>query len=379
MHKAPCPIFARFFRGKGGKPRTQSVLTSPTLHRRSTIMFSVTISRRNLAPLILPLAFFAAALPAISQKKSTLEKPLAGPRATPLRISVLYIAPDTSSQKVDRVQIGREMVVAEKSGPWLRVYANTDIEELNTKDTPIFNTSDTPPPVSGWMEAKGVVIEDTPNGDQIVMGAAANQEALASDPRGPANAATSARLLYRRLVEMFPNSPLVPKAAWRAADVLWQIQKADAATRSSAKERDPYMRDQMDEDELKKLIKLYPHTRQAALAAFELIDNKLCGDWQGQPKCPEKEAEYYEKYAAEFQDGPRTAQALYLAVYRLAVLNDMYKSDGSDKKADEAHNHARDIAKRLADKFPQSDYAWRAGTLIFKMDQGVPVYGIDLE
>jgi hypothetical protein len=342
-------------------------------------MFSVTTSRRLIAANALALAFLAAAAPAFPQKKSNLEKPMAGPRATPLRVTILYVAPDPSSQKVDRIQIGREMVVAEKSGPWLRVYANTDIEEVRGKDAPIFDTNDTPPPVSGWMESKGVVIESTPNGDQVLMGEAANQESLASDPRGPANAATSARLIYRRLVEMFPNSPLAPEAAWRAADDLWQIQKADASTRSSAKERDPYMRDQMDEDELKKILKLYPHTRQADLAAFELIDNKLCGDWQGQPKCPEKESEYYEKYAAEFPDGPRTAQALYQAVYRLAVLNDMYKSDGSDKKADEAHNHAKELAGRLRDKFPQSDYTWRAGTLVFKMDQGVPVYGIDLQ
>ena len=209
------------------------------------------------------------------------------------------------------------------------------------------------------------------------MGEAANQESLASDPRGPANAAKSARLLYRRLVEMFPSSPLVPEAAWRAADDLWQIQKADAAGRSSAKERDPYMRDQMDEDELKKVVKLNPHTRQADLAAFELIDNKLCGDWQGSPKCPEKESEIYEKYAAEFPDGARTAQALYQAVYRQAVLTDMYASDGNDKKSDEAHNHAKDLTARLRDKFPQSDFTWRAGALVFKLDQRVPVYGID--
>ena len=82
------------------------------------------------------------------------------------------------------------------------------------------------------------MIETTPNGDQILMGEAANQESLASDPRGPANAARSARLLYKRLVEMFPNSPLVPEASWRAADDLWQIEKADASTRSSSKERD---------------------------------------------------------------------------------------------------------------------------------------------
>ena len=73
-----------------------------------------------------------------------------------------------------------------------------------------------------------MVVETTPNGDQVLMGEAANEEALASDPRGPANAAQTARLLYRRVVEMFPDSPLAPEAAWRAADILWQIQKADA-------------------------------------------------------------------------------------------------------------------------------------------------------
>jgi len=211
------------------------------------------------------------------------------------------------------------------------------------------------------------------------MGEAANQESLASDPRGPANAAQSARLLYRRLVEMFPNSPLVPDAAWRAADILWQLQKADASSRPSAKEKDPYLRDQMDEDELTKVVKFYPHTRSADLAAFELIDNKLCGDWQGSSKCPEKESEYYEKYAAENPDGPRTAQALYQAVYRQAVLADMYTADNNDKKAGEAHNHAKELTARLKDHFPQSDYTWRAGALVYKLDEGVPVYGIDRE
>jgi hypothetical protein len=319
-------------------------------------------------------------VPGLAQKKpKELEKPMAGPRAAALRITELYVAPDLTSQKVERVQIGREMVVAEKSGPWMRVYANTDIQELNEKDRPVFDTNDNPPPVSGWLQAKGIVLETTVNGDQILMGEAANQEALASDPRGPANAAQSARLLYRRVVEMFPNSPLVPEAAWRAADDLWQIQKADAASRHSAKERDPYMHDLMDEDELKKVVKLYPNTRQANLAAFDLIDNKLCGDWQGSPKCPTQESEVYEKYAAEFPDGPRTAQALYQAVYRQAVLTDMYHADGSDKKSDEAHNRAKELVERLRAKFPQSDYTFRAGALVYKLDQGVPVYGIDME
>src|ERR1017187_2668100 len=315
-------------------------------------------SRLNL---LLALALVCAVLPVPAQKKPRQpEKPMAGPRATALRITWIYISPDFASQKLDRAQIGREMVMAEKSGPWMRVYANTDTVEARQKDAPLFGTDETPPPVSGWIEAKGIVTENTSNGDQILMGEAANQESLGSDPRGPANAAQSARLLYRRLVEMFPNSPLVPDAAWRAADILWQLQKADASTRPSAKEKDPYMRDQMDEDELKKVVKFYPHTRPGDLAAFELIENKLCGDWQGLPKCPEKESEYYEKYAAEDPDGRRPAQALYQAVYRQAVLTDMYAADHNEKKTNAAHDHAKELAARLKEHFAQSDFTWRA-------------------
>jgi hypothetical protein len=316
---------------------------------------------------------------AAQKKKDNLQKPVAGPRATALRVTWLYVSGDLGAQKVGRVQIGREMVVAESSSNWLRVFANTDIEEEHSSDAPIYDTTEVPPPISGWIQAKGVVIENTPNGDQILMGAAADQEALASDPRGPVNAARTAHLLYRRLVEMFPNSSLAAEAAWRAADILWQIQKADAATRPSAKEQAPYMREQMDEDGLKKVIKFYPGTRAADFAAFELLDNKLCGDWQGQEKCPEKESEIYEKYAAEHPDGPRTPQALYLAVYRQAVLTDMYSSDNNDKKSDAAHNRARELAAKLREKFPQADYTARASMLVFKLDQGIAVYGVDKE
>jgi hypothetical protein len=331
---------------------------------------------------VLCLAMTSAALVcapgAYGAKGPQLVKPMAGPRGTVLRITWLYISPDTSSQKVDRVQIGREMVIADKSAGWMRVYANTDMEEMHTRDTPMFSDDATiTPPVSGWIESKGVVDEDTPNGDQILMGAAATQESLASDPRGPVNAAGSARLLYRRLAEMFPKSPLAGEAAWRAADIQWQMQKADASTRPSAQERDPYLREQLDDTELKKVIKYYPNSHWADLAAYDLIDNQLCGDWQGAEKCPEKESELYEKYADQHSDGPRTAQALYEAAYRQAVLTNMYATDGDKGKSDKAKERATELAADLKAKFPQSDYTWRAGLLVYKLDEGVPVYGID--
>ena len=329
--------------------------------------------------LISCLALACAAVPASADKKPQQQvKPMAGPRATALRVTMLYITPSTNAQKVDKLQIGREIVVAEKSGAWMRVYNNTDIEEQHSdKDEPWVGGDAATPPISGWIEAKGVVEETMPNGDQILMGAAANQEAEASNPRGAANAAQSARLLYRRLVEMFPNSPLVPDAMWRAADIQWQIERSDSQSLPSAHEKDPEYRQQMEEDGLRKVIKYYPKTKWAALAAFDLIDNKLCGDWQGSEQCPAKESELYIKYAGEYPDGPRTARALYEAVYRLAVLTDMYAADGDDRKSGDAHNQARSVAAQLKAHFSDSDYTYRAGALVYKLDEGVPVYGID--
>ena len=323
------------------------------------------------------LALLIVTASAHAERKPQTTRPIAGPRAVSLRIAWLYVSANTGAQKVDRVQIGREMVIAERSSGWLRVYANTDVEETHDRDEPLIGPDATPTPVSGWMEAKAVVSENTANGDQILMGEAANQEALASDRRGPVNAARAARLLYRRVVEMFPNSPLTPEAAWRAADIQWQMQQTDAASRPSAHERDPYLRDQMDEEEMKRVIKLWPHSRQADLASWRLVENKLCGDWQGDPKCPAREAEIYEKYAVESPDGPRTAQALYQAVYRYAVLNDMYGAEGNEGKAAAARTRAHEAAARLKERFGQTDQAARAAALLFKMDEGIAVYGID--
>ena len=324
-------------------------------------------------------ALACAAAPAVGQPK--IEKPMAGPRATVLQVTPLYVEASTTSQRITRVQIGREMVVADNGGKWLRVYANTDVEEEaeNDPDTPMVGSGSLPPPISGWVQAKGVVETTTPNGDQIIMGAAANEEALASDPRGPVNAAQSARLLYRRVAEMFPNSALAGEAAWRAADIQWQLARTDNATLASSHYRDPDMRPQIDETALRNVIKTYPHTRWAALADFDLIDNRLCGSWQGTTKCPEKEAELYERYADEYPNGPKTARALYEAVYRMGVLTNMFQAAGKKRESDEADKQAHELVARMQSKFADSEFTWRAGALVYKLDENIPVYGIDLQ
>ena len=138
------------------------------------------------------------------------------PRATVIHTANVYIAADDTSQRIATVMPGHEVVILEKSGPWIRVFANTDVEEVNEKDKPIYGSDTITPPVSGWIQARGVVRDTTPDGDKVLMGEAATMEILAEDARGPRNAGQTARLLYRRIVEFYPNSPLVAEAAWRA-------------------------------------------------------------------------------------------------------------------------------------------------------------------
>jgi hypothetical protein len=57
----------------------------------------------------------------------------------------------------------------------------------------------------------------------------------------------------------------------------------------------------------------------------------------------------------------------------------MFAAAGDDKKSDEARNHAREMAAKLKEHFAQSDFTWRAGALVYKLDEGIPVYGIDRE
>ena len=97
---------------------------------------------------------------------------------------------------------------------------------------------------------------------------------------------------------------------------------------------------------MKEVIKKFPGTKWADLAAFHLIDNKLCGDWQGSSKCPEKEAEMYEKYVNDHPQSPAVAEALYDAAWRRSALIEMYKTEGQPKKSDESRGKAIALARK---------------------------------
>ena len=297
-------------------------------------------------------------------------------RATVIHAAIVYLSADADSQKVSEVTPGHEVVVTERSGPWVKVFANTDTQD-KTEDEPEFGEQEIVTPASGWIRDKGVISASTPNGDVLLYGAAAGLEDEAAQPHAPKGSDVAAHLLYRRVVEYFPQSPLAAESAWRAADVRWQLERRDVSTLPSAKEQDAYLRPQIHEGEMKKLIKSYPGTKYAAMAAYELIDNKLCGDWQGLPKCPEMEAGLYEKYAKQFPDGPKTAEALYNAAYREAVAVTMYTVDGNKKRAEAAASRTRGLAEEVRTRFPQSDFGARAESVAYRVEQGIAVYGSD--
>src|ERR1700727_1636219 len=135
------------------------------------------------------------------------------------------------------------------------------------------------------------------------------------------------------------------------------------------------MRGQINEEWMKLVIKKYPTTKWADLAAFHLIENKLCGDWQSASKCPEKESEMYEKYAKEHEQSPSAPEALYQAAWRRSALIEIYKSEANQKKSDESKNRALALAQNIVSQYAQSEWALRAQRLIFYIQQGVPTYG----
>ena len=126
-------------------------------------------------------------------------------------------------------------------------------------------------------------------------------------------------------------------------------------------------------------MKTWPSSKWAALAAYDLLDNKLCGDWQGLPKCPELEAELYEKYADRYPDSPKAAEALYNATYRKGVLVEMYVVQEDEKRSQQAAASAQELATEMKQNYPQSDFTARAASIAYRVQQNIPVYGNDRE
>jgi hypothetical protein len=280
-------------------------------------------------------------------------------RGTVVRLAQVYLSPDVTSAKLAEMDRGREIIVLETSREWVHVEANLSEERT----------------VTGWMLDKGVIRASTPNGDKILFGEAVDSEDQASRRHGRNGAAQDAMRLYYRAAEYFPTSPLAAESMYRSADIRWQLEKADVSTRPSSRERESFLREGMEEKYMKEVAKKFPGTKWADLAAFQLLDNKLCGDWQGSSKCPVKESEIYEKYVNEHPQSPAAAEALYDAAWRWSALIEIYKTEEEPKKSEEARSRAIALAQKVASQAGPSNWVTRAQRLLYLMEQGIPTYG----
>jgi outer membrane protein assembly factor BamD (BamD/ComL family) len=293
-------------------------------------------------------------------------------RGTLVSEEAIRIAPSTDAAKLVEVGRGRELIIIENGRDWVHVQA---ILAQPSHDEGATEEEEAGKTVTGWVPAKGVVMATTQDGDRIIFGEAADSEDQASRRRGRRDAAQDALQLYYRVYDLMPTSPLAPEALYRAADIRWQIDRSDVMSRASAHARENYMRGQMREEWMRLVIKKYPGTKWADLASFRLIENKLCGEWEGLAKCPDKEAELYENYAKDHSQSPAAAEALYDAAWRRAALIEIYKTEPNQKKSAESKDRAMALAQKIVSQYGQSDWALRAQRLIFYIQQGIPTYG----
>lgn len=277
--------------------------------------------------------------------------------------AIMYVSPDANSAKVARPSRGRDT--------WLMGESNIDGKQwAHIMVTMSQNNFSAPRTVTGWTDGRLVITAATPNGDQIIFGEALQAQRDADN--GIKDADQEAMRLYYRVYEYFPGSPLAPESLWHAADYQWQLEKAGVFSRPSAREISPDARQEIDEETMHEVMKKFPRTKWADLAAYDLLDNKICGAWKGETKCPEKESDLYEHYAHEHPQSPKAAESLYKAAWRQAALVDMYKGKERDK-GEKAKRRAMEIAQEISTKYPEGDWKPRAAQLVFALQQGLEV------
>ncbi|HWG50880.1 MAG TPA: hypothetical protein VN669_14365 [Candidatus Acidoferrales bacterium] len=279
----------------------------------------------------------------------------AAERATLVRSTDLHSSPG-SSDKIMTADRGADLSILEErksdNESWIKVSIAIPGK---TQNEPAREAT-------GWIQAKPVVSASSQNGDQIVYGEAVDSEQQAEQSGGRKGAAQDAMRLYYEVAQVFPNSPLAAESLWRSADIRRQLAKEQR----SAPLEDAYLND---------VISRFPHTKWADMAAFDLLDSQMCGDWNGLPDCPLKESAAYEQYAREHRQSPRFGEAIFNAAYRQAAVADIYRIMENKDKSKDAHNKALSLAQELAGNAAQGEWSVRAMNLIYKLQHDIPVYG----
>ena len=267
-------------------------------------------------------------------------------RGIMMREGVIYVNPSTDSAKLSNIGRGREVAVLERTPGWVNVVGTVAISPDPD------NESDRN--VTGWMIDKGVITPATPDGDKIIYGEAFDCEQEASHRGGRPGADSDAMRLYARTGRVLPA--VAPGSRGRLSRCRHSLADRGSRRRVAPFGKDaaiPQLHHQIDEDYMRKVVKKYPGTKWADLAAYHLLDNKLCGDWEAEAKCPEIEGAMYIKYADEHPQSPKAPEALYKAAWRYSTLITIYKTNNDQKKADEASQRSLTHRQEASCAIPQ--------------------------
>jgi hypothetical protein len=276
--------------------------------------------------------------------------------ATLIREESLYSSAGANAQKTAQVERGSAITILERSTadgqPWVKISMAADQQAQVSKE------------VTGWLPAKTVVSSATANGDEIIFGQAVDSERQAEERGGRKGAADDAWRLYSRVPELFPGSPLAAEGIWRAADIRWQLAKTDFVRSGKP----------MEEKYLREVVAKFPQSKQAELAAYDLLDGQLCPEWRGQTECPTKEAALYEQYAHEHPQSPKATEALYNAAWRQAALTDIYRINNDREKSEAARKKSIALAQQVQSQQQDPDWKMRSTDLIYKLQKKIPVF-----
>jgi hypothetical protein len=277
-------------------------------------------------------------------------------RATLIREASLYASAGANAQRLSPVGRGSGLTILERTNadgqPWLKISMAADQEAEVSRE------------VTGWLPAKTVVTGATANGDQVIFGQAVDSEHQAEERGGRKGAAEDALRLYSRVAELFPGSPLAAEAMWRAADIRWQLARTSFVRTGKP----------MEEKYLLAVIAKFPQSKQAELAAYDLLDSRMCQEWRGQAECPQKESAVYEQYAREHPESPKAAEALYNAAWRQAALTDIYRINNDRNKSDAARQKGIALSQQIKSQQQDQDWKMRATDLIYKLEKKIPTY-----
>ena len=279
-----------------------------------------------------------------------------GESGTLIREESLYSSAAANAQKSAQVGRGSALTVMERGTadgqPWVKISMAADQQAQVSKE------------VTGWLPAKAIVTAATANGDEIIFGQAVDSERQAEERGGRKGAAEDAWRLYSRVPELFPGSPLAAEAMWRSADIRWQLAKTDFIRSGKP----------MEEKYLREVMAKFPQSKQAELAAYDLLDGQLCAEWRGLAQCPIKESALYEQYAHDHPQSPKAAEALYNAAWRQAALTDIYRINNDREKSEAARKKGIALAQQIQSQQQDQDWKMRSTDLSYKLEKKIPVY-----